>query len=59
MAELNELGILLQERIERKRRELDPAIGLEWWSECQRIEAAITTLELVWMDLMRRNLLTK
>ena len=59
MEELNELGILLKKRIERKRKQLDAAIATRCWVKCIEIEATIDTLELVWIDLMGKSLLTK
>ena len=59
MEELNELGILLKKRIERKRKQLDAAIATRYWVRCIEVEVAMDTLELVWMDLMGRDLLTK
>lgn len=57
--ELNELGLLLKARIDRKRTLLDTVILSCKWGDCISIESAIFTLQLVWVELMGRGLLTK
>lgn len=56
---LNELGVRLKKRIERKRSWLKESITAESWTACIKAESAINTLEMVWIDLMQRGLLTK
>ena len=56
---LNELGILLKAKIDRKHQQKINYRNKELWGKCLECEGAIDALENVWIDLMFRNLLNE
>jgi len=55
---LNDLGELLEHRIERKRDQIINFKNKQLWEKCIFTEGEISSLEDLWMDLMKRGLLT-
>ena len=55
---LNELGYLLENRLERKMAQIINFRDKQLWEKCIFTEGEISALEDVWMDLMQRGLLT-
>ena len=59
MAKLNELGKLLEGRIKDRRKRIEQCKKEDCYTDCIMFDGQVIALEGMWIELMKRGLLTE